>query len=163
MAAIDKIYTNRYWYFDKFRLWCLIHKPTLLLSFCDVFGYTYNTWENAQKSKYDEQMGWLSMYFAKYPTINKFIKEHQDDIDAGLYTIESLTEDYEWNIDKFNELKYTIYEYIELPITCFSFKQDRWLFWHCPLDFVREYLIEQCGYKERWYHKFLFKFTMYKD
>ena len=34
----------------------------------------------------------------------------------------------------------------ELPIANFRFKQDRYLYWHCPIDFVREYLKTQCGY-----------------
>ena len=45
----------------------------------------------------------------------------------------------------------------ERPIANFSHKQDRYLYWHCPLDFVREYLREQCGYKDNWFVKLFWK------
>ena len=45
----------------------------------------------------------------------------------------------------------------EQPIAYFSHKQDRYLYWHCPLDFVREYLREQCGYKDNWFVKLFWK------
>lgn len=45
----------------------------------------------------------------------------------------------------------------EQPIAHFSHKQDRYLYWHCPLDFVREYLREQCGYKDNWFVKLFWK------
>lgn len=48
---------------------------------------------------------------------------------------------------------------IELPIANFSFKQDKYLYWHCPLDFVREYLEIQCGYKKaNWFVKLFWKY-----
>ena len=47
----------------------------------------------------------------------------------------------------------------ELPIANFSFKQDRYIYWHCPLDFVREYLETQCGYKKaNWFVKLFWKY-----
>jgi hypothetical protein len=36
----------------------------------------------------------------------------------------------------------------KVVVADFRIKQDRWLYWHCPLDFVREYLETQCGYKK---------------
>lgn len=43
-------------------------------------------------------------------------------------------------------------------IADFSYKQDRWLYWHCPLDFVRVYLRIQCGYeKENWFVRLFWK------
>ena len=48
---------------------------------------------------------------------------------------------------------------IELPIANFRFKQDKYLYWHCPLDFVREYLETQCGYKKaNWFVKLFWKY-----
>lgn len=44
-----------------------------------------------------------------------------------------------------------------LPIASFSTKQDRYLYWHCPFDFVREYLHEQCGYKDNWFVKLFWR------
>lgn len=43
------------------------------------------------------------------------------------------------------------------PISNFTFKQDRYLYWHCPLDFVRKYLREQCGYKDNWFVRLFWK------
>jgi hypothetical protein len=45
-----------------------------------------------------------------------------------------------------------------LAIAKFSCKEDKYLLWHCPIEEVREYLIKQCGYKERWYYKLFFKY-----
>lgn len=36
----------------------------------------------------------------------------------------------------------------EIIVADFSTSQDRWLYWHCPLGFIREYLETQCGYKK---------------
>lgn len=47
----------------------------------------------------------------------------------------------------------------KIIIAHFYFKQDRWLYWHCPLDFVREYLENQCGYKKaNWFVKLFWKY-----
>ena len=43
------------------------------------------------------------------------------------------------------------------PIAIFNRKQDRYLYWHCPLDFVREYLREQCGYRDNWFVKLFWR------
>ena len=43
------------------------------------------------------------------------------------------------------------------PLANFNRKQDRYLYWHCPLDFVREYLREQCGYKDNWFVKLFWR------
>lgn len=45
----------------------------------------------------------------------------------------------------------------EQPIANFSLKQDRYLYWHCPYDFVREYLREQCGYRDNWFVKLFWR------
>lgn len=46
----------------------------------------------------------------------------------------------------------------ELPIAIFTFTEDKYLYWHCPLDFVREYLETQCGYKKaNWFVKLFWK------
>lgn len=44
-----------------------------------------------------------------------------------------------------------------IAIANFSGEQDKWLYWHCPLDFVREYLHKQCGYKDNWLVKLFWK------
>lgn len=48
-------------------------------------------------------------------------------------------------------------KFCALPIASFSYKQDRYLYWHCPLYFVREYLHEQCGCKDNWFVKLFWK------
>lgn len=51
-----------------------------------------------------------------------------------------------------------IYE-MKVPIADFRFKQDKYLYWHCPLDFVREYLETQCGYKRaNWFVKLFWRY-----
>ena len=45
----------------------------------------------------------------------------------------------------------------KVAIANFSRKEDSYLYWHCPLDFVREYLHEQCGYKDNWFVKLFWK------
>ena len=48
---------------------------------------------------------------------------------------------------------------MELPIANFRFKHDKYLYWHCPLAFVREYLETQCGYKKaNWFVKLFWKY-----
>lgn len=45
----------------------------------------------------------------------------------------------------------------KVAIASFSCKDDSYLYWRCPLDFVREYLHEQCGYKDNWFVKLFWK------
>lgn len=46
----------------------------------------------------------------------------------------------------------------KIMVADFSTSQDRWLYWHCPLDFVREYLETQCGYKKaNWFVELFWK------
>lgn len=45
----------------------------------------------------------------------------------------------------------------KVAIASFSCKDDSYLYWHCPLDFVREYLHDQCGYKDNWFVKLFWK------
>ena len=47
----------------------------------------------------------------------------------------------------------------KLVIANFKFRQDLYLYWHCPFDFVREYLETQCGYKKaNWFVKLFWKY-----
>lgn len=46
----------------------------------------------------------------------------------------------------------------KLIIASFLYYEDRYLYWHCPLEFIREYLETQCGYKKaNWFIKLFFK------
>lgn len=48
---------------------------------------------------------------------------------------------------------------IKVAIASFNSKQDRYLYWHCPLEFIREYLETQCGYKKaNWFVKLFWKY-----
>lgn len=50
-------------------------------------------------------------------------------------------------------------EEISLVIAGFLSNTDKYLYWHCPLDFVREYLETQCGYKKAsWFVKLFWKY-----
>lgn len=53
----------------------------------------------------------------------------------------SQSEWYEMQGDNYKKWK-------KIPVADFSASQDLWLYWHCPLGFVREYLETQCGYKK---------------
>lgn len=44
-----------------------------------------------------------------------------------------------------------------LPIANFTSEENRYLYWHCPFGFVREYLHEQCGYTDNWFVKLFWK------
>ena len=44
-----------------------------------------------------------------------------------------------------------------LPIASFSVEEVNYLYWHCPLYFVREYLHKQWGYKDNWFVKLFWK------
>lgn len=48
---------------------------------------------------------------------------------------------------------------IPMIIAHFLSHEDKYLYWHCPLDFVREYLETQCGYKKaNWLVKLFWKY-----
>lgn len=43
-------------------------------------------------------------------------------------------------------------------IAHFLSHEDKYLYWHCPLGFVREYLETQCGYKKaNWFVKLFWR------
>jgi hypothetical protein len=47
----------------------------------------------------------------------------------------------------------------ELAVASFFSDTDRYLYWHCPLEFVREYLETQCGFKKaNWFVKLFWKY-----
>lgn len=46
----------------------------------------------------------------------------------------------------------------KLIIASFLSHEDKYLYWHCPLEFVREYLETQCGYKKaNWFVKLFWR------
>lgn len=49
-------------------------------------------------------------------------------------------------------------EEVPLIISCFLSNTNKYLYWHCPLDFIREYLEKQCGYKKaNWFVKLFWR------
>lgn len=47
----------------------------------------------------------------------------------------------------------------KLIIASFFSHEDKYLYWHCPLEFVRKYLETQCGYKKaNWFVKLFWKY-----
>jgi hypothetical protein len=47
----------------------------------------------------------------------------------------------------------------ELAVASFFSDTDNYLYWHCPLEFVREYLETQCGFKKaNWFVKLFWKY-----
>ena len=102
MAGIDKIRTRYYNDYNDLRLWCLRHKPKLLMDFYEPF-LSYGEFVQLQKRQ------------------SKNI-DHGDDAN--------------------------------LVIARFSYNEDKYLYWRCPFDFVRDYLEKQCGYKKpNWFVK----------
>lgn len=49
MAGIDKIYTESFYDYYDFRLWCMIYKPSLLIRFYEI-DINYNIWEHRKNN-----------------------------------------------------------------------------------------------------------------
>ena len=163
MAAIDKIYVKNYDDYNEFRLWCMVNKSSLLYNF---YRYEMNReeWDKWKESVYKSDNEALNRIYDKYglkegrnKAINN-LSQYYFSLGCKLGEFDA-TEEIDEIYEKYNKLlnKKEYIENIELPITNFGFKQDRYLKWHCPLDFVRDYLHENCGIKERWYYKYFFK------
>ena len=65
----------------------------------------------------------------------------------------------EWDKLQQKQSKITDYRnYIKLIVASFLSHEDRYLYWYCPLEFVREYLETQCGYKKaNWFVKLFWR------
>lgn len=85
--------------------------------------------------------------------------KHKPSLLDNIYRPFGVTEDMwnEWQDNYKEKLNIDYPTHPLLPIANFSLKQDRYLYWHCPLDFVREYLHEQCGYKDNWFVKLFWR------
>lgn len=157
MAAIDKMYLKDYHVFDEFRLWCLIHNPKLLRHFYhwNMTQQEWNKWKENIYNRNKEMNDFCMSYASTIESLQAYYKK--SDYIASYEQISNevaeLLEDH-----KALEDKQTYIENITLPVTNFSCKEDKYLLWHCPIEEVREYLIEHCGYKERWYYKLFFKY-----
>lgn len=179
MAAIDKLYLNDYYSFDELRRWVIIHKPSMLnnminpfmsatefyrrveCSFNDVqtrakeflnsVGYhDKDDFVNVLKQMTEEKVKKYTGKNGKLRFYNS-VDDIKDDCFAELHS----------NIH-YMEMSQTTYaeKYYQMPVALFTLAQDRFLKWHCGLDFVRDYLHEQCAVKEshdKFYSLFFFK------
>ena len=156
MAAIDKMYLKDYCVFDEFRLWCLIHNPKLLRHFYH-WNTTQQEWNKWKENIYNRNKEINDLYMPYASTIESLQDYYKksDYIASYDQVYDEVTE----TLEEHEALKdkQTYIENITLPVTNFSCKEDKYLLWHCPIKEVREYLIKQCGYKERWYYKLFFK------
>ena len=167
MAAIDKMYLKDYYVFDNFRLWCIANKPTLLYHFYNwnMNEKEWNEWKencynNAKEinDKAHERFCSFEKLRKYYDEIIKSMKEEYSDYSITILD-EQVRDEVKYHLDCRKELldKETWIKNHELPITNFSCKEDKYLLWHCPIEEIRKYLIDQCSYKERWYYKLFFK------
>ena len=157
MAAIDKMYLKDYYVFDEFRLWCLIYNPKLLKHFY-YWNLTESAWDKWKGDVYQSRKENYDITL-KYASTVDLLREHykKSGYNPSLEQLEEEVTNILAEVEKLKDK--TIYiENIALPVTNFSCKEDTYLLWHCPINEVREYLIKQCGYKERWYYKLFFKY-----
>lgn len=163
MASIDKMYVNNYQKYSDLKLWCLIHKPSMLKNFYEPF-LTETEFNNHIQERYDNHKENATNSYEKYngaggldACVNELSKHYNKIYSAFNYKNDDsfyIIAEAQEIINNYNDVE----NYKpEMPITNFSFKQDKYLLWHCPLNFVREYLKENCGYTTKWYHKLFFK------
>jgi hypothetical protein len=99
----------------------------------------------------------VSLYQEREELIIWAIK-HNPSLLYNIYNVFDLTSK-EWNVWQEEVTKKCGEKFNKLPIASFSYKQDIYLYWHCPLDFVREYLETQCGYKKaNWFVKLFWRY-----
>lgn len=182
MAAKDKMYLSSVYEFEEFKIWCLIHKPNLLLNFYNPF-MSRTEWEDNQKEIHQNHKDYAIRDYNRYECdkgMNRALELYVTNI-KNLYGIESVPTDlydrYLMYMDQTlpdislttavielghildNYYKVTSKSYDEkyvdeeLAIANFSDKQNKYLLWHCPIDCVRDYL-EKHGYHTKWYHNF---------
>ena len=158
MAAIDKMYLKNYFIFDEFRLWCLIHNPKLLKHFYN-WNMTLKEWNKWKESNYNSYKHNYEQY-VKYAYSVESLQEYYKNRGYNNISLEQLTEEVNDCLKVVEQLKdkESFIADLDLPVTNFSCREDKYLLWHCPIEEIREYLIKQCGYKERWYYKLFFKY-----
>lgn len=162
MAALDKMYLKSYYTFDKFRLWCIAHKPALLYHFYH-WNINKKEWDEWKEYCYNSAKEINDNAHKRCCTFEKLRKYYDDILKDDPYCLsvpdEQVRYEVKQHLEYYKELqnKKTWIENHKLPVTNFSCKEDKYLLWHCPIKEVREYLIDQCGYKDRWYYKLFFK------
>ena len=165
MAAIDRLNTK---YFREVKIllaWCSNKRPSLLENITD-FAFYEKEFRDYKEESYKSSLSYNERDYTRWElgkgkehAIQKMIDHYksfgyfdismvhpEEEVD-GIYATREALSNKDWFIGD-----------VEVPIACFRPSQDRWLKWHCPLDFVRQYLKDNCGMKERWYYKLFFKY-----
>lgn len=96
-------------------------------------------------------------YYSEYHELRLWCMEYK--IGLLKYFYEPFVSFGEWESLQKRQSSNTDYgDDAKLIIAHFPRKYDRYLYWHCPLEFVREYLEKQCGYKEaNWFVKLFWR------
>jgi len=163
MAAIDKIYIKDYYTFDRFRLWCIAHKPTLLYHFYK-WNMTEKEWDELKEHYYENSKKNSDHAYDRCSCFESLRKYYDSFLlecpDSSKVSDEQVKREVSYYLRDRVQLqdKETWTENYPIPITNFSCEEDKYLLWHCPIKEIREYLHEQCGYKEKWYYKLFFKY-----
>ena len=164
MAAIDKLYLNRFYEFETLRTWVIIYYPKLLKYFYD-WTYSYEqylkdkelyikSFKRDFKKEY-KKLGEFSDIEEAAQNLIKYYKENSNydcPLDQAKEEAEAIIEHYNMNDI---EIGYSH----SFPVMNTPFYIDRKLKWICPLPFIRKYLHNQCGVNPRyeWLYKIFWK------
>lgn len=158
MAAIDKLYVKDYFTLDEIRLWATVYYPKLFLYFySDARTMTYQDFELYKR----EQTGWIMgclhdawTRISSDGTIDTAIDFLQKEYKMSYRDAEREAKEC---YNDYRKSKAEIASEVEYPIMNTPPKVDKKLLWICPIKRVREYLLNNCGYKTRWYHKLFWR------
>ena len=156
MAAIDKLYLNNWYEFDRLVRWSICHYPKLLNYMYD-WRMTYKDWDKAMNESIKSTKQIFKRELEKIggkdvslqDGINNLIGHYRKDADYEC-SYEQAKEEVEYILKKVNESDDELEADYKRPVMLTSYKVDRKLLWICPLPEVRKYLYEQCGYKKHW-------------
>lgn len=156
MAAIDKLYLNDWYEFDRLVRWSICYYPKLLNYMYD-WRMTYKDWDKAMKESIKstkqifkrelEKIGGkdVSLKVGIYNLIDHYRKDADYEC-----SYEQAKEEVEYILKRANMSDDELEADYQRHVMLCSYKIDRKLLWICPLPEVRKYLYEQCGYKKRW-------------
>ena len=165
MAAIDKLYTKYYSDARNLVAWLSNKRPSMLENlydwifsekdFCYIKEERYNNSLELNKRDYEYWELDKGREYAVKKLLDYYKSLDYFDINA-VHPEDEIDYLYEQH-DKLSNKNYYISD-LDILTACFTSKQDTWLKWHCPLEFVRQYLKDNCGMKEHWYYKLFFKY-----
>ena len=169
MAAIDRLYTKYYSDARNLVIWLSNKRPSMLENLYDV-SFSKDDFNERKEEKYESSLKYNKRDYERWEldkgkkhALKKMIDFHKSFGNLNIKIIHDLNEE----IDDIYAMKKALNDKnlfvcdINIPIACFKFSQDRWLKWHCPLSFIRQYLKDNCGMKEHWYYKLFFKYYNY--